>query len=153
LADPVLSGHRLDAPRGDAKLAQRLAGLAGGKDPGVLVGGVVALGRLRRAGAPGWLEKWPKKPDDAPAHGGMQALRRADNWPAVLKLADRPDAEPLRLIALRALADQLVPEVVDGLIERLRGERDPGRRRQYADHLTRVCKRSGEWVYWGYRPP
>src|SRR5262249_5080441 len=27
------------------------------------------------------------------------------------------------------------------------------RRRQYADALTRVCKRPGEWAYWGYRPP
>src|SRR5262249_33203120 len=60
---------------------------------------------------------------------------------------------PLRATALRALAEQYVPEVVDGLIDRLHGEPDSGRRRPYADLLGRVCKRPGPWTYWGYRPP
>ncbi|MBI1914303.1 MAG: HEAT repeat domain-containing protein [Planctomycetes bacterium] len=153
LVDPVLSRHRLDAPRGDAKLAEQLAASANGKDPRVLLEVVVAIGRLRWGGAPAWLHEVLKKPDATLAHAAMQTLRRSDNWPAVLKLADQPDADPLRALAVRALADQFVAEVVDGLIERLRTERDPGRRRQYADALTRVCKRSSEWVYWGYRPP
>src|SRR5262249_43549984 len=29
---------------------------------------------------------------------------------------------------------------------------DPGRRRAYADALTRVHRKPGPWVYWGYRP-
>src|SRR5262249_43357452 len=119
LADPVLVRHRLDAPRGDARLAERLAACAEGMGLRVLREVIVAVGRLRWAGAPTWLQKTLKKPDDALAHAAMQTLRRADNWPAVLKLTDLPDAQPLRAIAVRALAEQFVPEVVDGLIERL----------------------------------
>ncbi|HKI37294.1 MAG TPA: PVC-type heme-binding CxxCH protein [Gemmataceae bacterium] len=152
LADPVLTRHRLDAGPGDAKLAASLASWAEGKDPRVLLEAVIALGRLRWGGVPDWLAKVLTKPDPPLAHAAMQALRRSGNWPAVLKLADRPDADPLRAVALRALADRYVPEVVDGLIDRLGGERDPVRRRQYADFLTRVYKRPGPWVYWGYRP-
>jgi putative heme-binding domain-containing protein len=152
LTDPVLMRHRLDAGRGDAKRAGRLAAWAAGKDERVLLEVVVALGRLRWHDAPAWLHKTLTHLDPALAHAAMQTLRRADNWPAVLKLADRPDSDPLRAVALRALADQFVPEVVDGLIARLRSERDPARRRQLADLLTRVYRRPGPWVYWGYRP-
>src|SRR5262249_20595169 len=35
-----------------------------------------------------------------------------------------------------------------------RRETDPGRRREYADALTRVYRKpSRPWVYWGFRPP
>src|SRR5262245_5349407 len=68
-----------------------------------------------------------------------------------------PDTEPLRRIAMRALADQAEPEVVDAMIERLGPEAPAAtgasRRRQYADLLTRVHRKPGPWVYWGYRPP
>jgi putative membrane-bound dehydrogenase-like protein len=153
LTDPVMVRHRLDGGPGDAKLAERLAAWALGKDPRVLLEVVIALGRLRWSGVSEWLPKALTKPDTALTHAAMQALRRSGNWPAVLKLVDLPDANPLRGIALRALADQYVSEVVDGLIDRLGGERDPTRRCQYADTLTRVYKRPGAWVYWGYRPP
>jgi putative heme-binding domain-containing protein len=153
LIDPVLVRHRLDAGPGDAKWAERLAAWAEGKEPRVLLEVVVALGRLRWPGAPEWLPRVLAKPDPTLAHAAMQTLRRSGNWPALLKLADRPDADPLRVIALRALSDQYVPAVADGLIERLRVERDPARRRQYADALARVYKRPGPWGYWGYRPP
>jgi putative heme-binding domain-containing protein len=83
----------------------------------------------------------------------MQTLRRAENWPAVLKLLDQPESEPVRTIALRAVAERADTAVVDGLIDRLRVEADPGRRREYADLLTRVYKKPGPWVYWSYRPP
>jgi putative membrane-bound dehydrogenase-like protein len=153
LIDPVLVWHRLDARTGDAKLAQRLAAWALGKDPRVLLEAVIALGRLRWSGLAGWLPKALTKPDAALAHAAMQALRRTGNWLAVLKLLDLPDSNPHRVIALRALADQYVAEAVDGLIDRLGSERDTTRRRQYADALTRVYKRPGKWAYWGYRPP
>jgi putative membrane-bound dehydrogenase-like protein len=152
LADPVLTNHRLDAGPGDAALAERLARWAEGKDGRVLLEVVVVVGRLRWPGAPSWLGKALTKPDAALAYVAMQALRRSGNWPAVLRLTERPDADPLRAVALRALAGQYVPEVVDGLIERLGAERDAARRRQYADALSRVYKRPGPWVYWGYRP-
>jgi putative membrane-bound dehydrogenase-like protein len=153
LADPVLARHRLDAGPGDAKLAARLAEWAEGKDPLVLREVVVALGRLRWREAPAWVAKAVTKPDAPLAHAAMQTLRRSGNWPAVLKLVDRPSADPLRPVALRALSGEYVPEVADGLIERLRSEPDAARRGQYADALTRVHKRPGPWVYWGYRPP
>jgi putative heme-binding domain-containing protein len=82
----------------------------------------------------------------------MQALRQSENWPAVLALLDGPDSAPTRALALRALADRAESEVVDGLIARRGAETRPDRRRQYADLLARVFKKSGPWVYWGYRP-
>ncbi|HYT91381.1 MAG TPA: HEAT repeat domain-containing protein, partial [Gemmataceae bacterium] len=30
---------------------------------------------------------------------------------------------------------------------------DLGRRREYADLLTRICKKPPPWTYWGFRPP
>jgi putative membrane-bound dehydrogenase-like protein len=153
LADPVLTRHRLDAGRGDAKLAGRLAAWAAGKDERVLLEVVVALGRLRWRDAPTWLHDTFTRLDAPLAHAAMQTLRRSDNWTAVLKLLDRPNSNVMRAVALRAIAEQFVPEVVEGLIARLRVEPDPVRRRQYADALTRVYRRPGPWVYWGYRPP
>jgi HEAT repeat protein len=83
----------------------------------------------------------------------MQALRRCENWPATLKLLDEPSDQPLRAVALRAVAERYESTVVDGLIERLDREAVAERRREYADALTRVYKKPGPWVYWGYRPP
>ena len=153
LHDPILVRHRLDAGPGDAKVAQRLAVLAMGKDQRILREVVVALGRLRWRDSPDWLAKTLEKPDAALAHAAMMTLRKCDNWPAVLKLLDLPNTEPIRTIAVRAIVEQYVPEVVDGLIERLRSEKDPIRRREYADAITRVYKKPPPWVYWGYRPP
>src|SRR5262249_18975172 len=74
------------------------------------------------------------------------------NWPAVLKLLDEPSAEPFRAVARRAVADQYIPAVVDGLIERLHREADAGRRRGYADLLTRVYKKPDPAApSWGFR--
>src|SRR5262249_20760292 len=83
----------------------------------------------------------------------MQTLRRSENWPAVLQLLDLRSTAPFRALALRALADRYEPIVVDGLIYRLGNDPDPVRRRELADALTRVYKKPGPWVYWGYRPP
>jgi putative membrane-bound dehydrogenase-like protein len=152
LADPVLVRHRLDAGRGDVRLAERLAALAVGRSPGVLLEVVIALGRLRWAEAPAWLRRHLKEPDAALAHAAQQTLRRVDNWPAVLKLLDEPNSEPLRAIARRALAERYDPVVVDGLVERLRREPDPARQRDYADVLTRVYMKPAPWTYWGFRP-
>jgi putative membrane-bound dehydrogenase-like protein len=153
LADPVLTRHRLKAGPGDAALAARLAALGKGQDSRVLLEVIVALGRLRWAGVPDWLGRNLTKPDDTLAHAALQALRRSENWSAILQLLDEPDDAPMRTIARRAVAERFEPKVVDGLIERLRTEPAATRRREYADALTRVCKKPGPWVYWGYRPP
>jgi putative membrane-bound dehydrogenase-like protein len=148
LADPVLVRHRLDAGPGDAELARRLAALARGQDPRVRLQVVVALGRLRWDGAPEWLRENLAPLDPALAHAAQQTLRRSRNWPAVLKLLDAPDDAPIRSIALRAAAEQFDPVLVDGLIGRLR----EARRFEIADLLTRVHRKPGPWVYWGFRP-
>lgn len=154
LTDPVLVRHRLAAGPGDKKLAARFAALAVGKDPRVQLEVILALGRLRWADAPGWLRENLKKPDVALGHAAQWALRRAGNWPAVLTLLDEPSTEPIRAIARRAVAEQLAPVVVDGLLERLRKEPDARRRQEYADALTRVHRKPAEpWTYWGFRPP
>ncbi|MCE9531888.1 MAG: HEAT repeat domain-containing protein [Planctomycetes bacterium] len=153
LTDPVLVTHRLDAAPGDAKFAARLAESAKGRDTPVLLEIIIALGRLRWADSPEWLQKNIAKPDATLAHAAMMTLRKSNNWPAVLKLLDLPETEPIRVIALRAIAEQYIPEIADGLIERLKTEKDANRRREYADALTRIYQKPAERVYWGYRPP
>src|SRR5262249_49310263 len=154
LMDPVLVRHRLDAGPGDPAFAARLAAVAGGRDPRVQLEVILALGRLRWSDAPAWLRRNLKQPDAALAHAAQWTLRRAGNWPAVLQLLDEPNTEPFRTIARRAVADQYNPQVVEGLLERLRRETDSSRRREYADALTRVYKKPATpWTYWGFRPP
>lgn len=160
LVDPILVQRRLDAEPGDHEIAARLSRLATGGNPLVLREVIVALSRMRWSNAPGWLmqitdtsaKRAQLSSDPALAHAAMQTVRRSGNWPAVIQLLDFPRENKFRMIALRAIANQAVPEVVDGLIERLE-DRDPARRFEYADALTRVYKKPGTWVYWGYRPP
>jgi putative membrane-bound dehydrogenase-like protein len=152
LADPVLVQHRLDAGPGEAALAERLAQLAEGRDPRVVREVVVAVGRLAWPAAPSWLRSIVQNPDAPLAHAAMRTMRRSANWPAILALLDQPDSAPLRPVALRAIADRAVPALVDGVIERLRVEPDPARRRAYAEILARVYKKPGPAPYWGYRP-
>lgn len=166
LYDPVLTKHRLDAGPGDVEIAARLAALADGKGRRVLLETFIAVGRLRWPAAPDWLReklttlnrnelqirgaelRW----DPALVHAAIQSLRRLGNWPAVLKWLDDKTSDQLQSVGLRAIADQAVPELVDGLIERL-NDPDPDLRFKYADALTRVYKKPAAWTYWGYRPP
>lgn len=148
LADPSLGGPRSDAQA----LAALLADFAKGKDPRAVREVVVALGRLEWAEAPARLGALLNGTDPALEHAVQQTLRRSGNWPAVLKLLDLPDEDRMRSVALRAIADRAEPVIVDGLIERLSKEKEPSRRLAYADALTRIYKKPGPWVYWGYRP-
>jgi putative heme-binding domain-containing protein len=161
LADPILVTHKLDGRRGDLNdlqevtainATQSLAALPDRADPRVLREIIIALGRLRWDGAPGWLELYLGKPDQALVHAAMQTMRRADNWPAVLRRLDKSDRSPIRAVALHAVADQYDKKIVDGLIERLGRDDHAGRRSEYATLLTRVYKKPGPWKYWGYRP-
>jgi putative membrane-bound dehydrogenase-like protein len=152
LIEFVLPKHRIDLGPAKAEWAEKLAELAKDQDPRVLLEITIALGRLRWERSPDWLKKTITKPDAALAHAAMQTMRRSGNWPAILRLLDEPDSQPMRPVALRALAEQYETAVVDDLIARLRSEKDAGRRRAYADALTRVYKKPGPWVYWGYSP-
>ena len=152
LSDPIIVKHQLAAGRGDEALANKLAILAEGQDPRVVLEIVIALGRLRWTNAPDWLGQNLRQPDASLAHAAMQTMRRSENWSAILKLLDTANNEPIRTIALRAIADRHEPQVADGLIARLEIAKDAERRREYADVLTRVYKKPAPWKYWGYRP-
>ena len=128
-----------------------------GAKPRVLLEVLIALGRLRWSGAPRWLAQTWKGGDPAQAHAALRLLRDSENWPDVLTLLDRPGrprpASPdLRTVALRALGDRANPTIVAGIDDRLKGDSDPRRRRQYVNLLARVYKRPEPWVYWGFRP-
>lgn len=157
LTDPILKTHRLAAGRGDEGVCRRLAELGENADPRVRLEVLIALGRLHWRGAPQWLRRNWRHPDPALTHAAMMLLRRADNWPDVLKLLD-VDAEttgvapPLRTLALLALANRANETIVDGLLARLQNEADPQRRREYLGLLARVYKKPAEWTYWGFRP-
>jgi putative membrane-bound dehydrogenase-like protein len=153
LTDPVLVNHRLTTEPCVPAYAVALGGLASGADPRVVREVVIALGRMRWV-LPEWLRKKLVKPDEELLHAAVQYLRRAegDAWPEVLALLDAPNSEPVRPLALQAIGDRYEPAVVNGLIARLESDRDPAHRRQYADALTRLYKKPGPWVYWGYRP-
>ncbi|HMF19846.1 MAG TPA: PVC-type heme-binding CxxCH protein, partial [Gemmataceae bacterium] len=150
LTDPVLVKHRLDAGPGNAPFAKELAGLATGRDLRVVREIVIALGRLRWKGSPEWLSRTLGKMDAALEHAAMQTMRRSQNWPAILNLLDGNG--PIRDVALRSLSGIYNVEIVDGLLERLKKEPAAEKRRAYADALSRVYKKPGPWVYWGYRP-
>jgi putative heme-binding domain-containing protein len=152
LTDPVLVEHRLDARRGDERVAARLAALASGQDPRVVLEILVSLGRLRWHGVPDWLCGHLTEPDAPLSHAAMQALRRSGNWPGVLKLLDLSGQPAIRSAALRAIAGRAEAEIVNGLVERLQRDPSAARRGQYAELLARVHRKSGPWVYWGYRP-
>src|SRR5262249_37906916 len=90
LADPVLVRHRLDAGRGDAAIARRLASLAEGRDPRVLLEVVIALGRLRWAGAPARVRRAGKGPPPAPAHPAQGAPPPRGDFARRPKTSRRP---------------------------------------------------------------
>lgn len=150
LSDPVLLQHRLSAGRGSPNVAECFAKLAVESEPRIVLEVLIALGRLRWHAAPKWLEENLKRSDDqAIAHAAMQTLRRADNWDGVLAIADGTNTF-LSDVSIRAMAEQAIPELIDGLIARVDGLSD--RKQDYADLLTRVHRRPGPWTYWGFRP-
>ncbi len=161
LHDPVLAEHRLNAGPGSVDVAKRFAALARSEQDGVMLDVVVALGRLKWAGAPLWMSEKMRAMDPVVGHAAQQTLRRCGDWLAVLRLLDGPfetfsESPPrlvaLRDVALRALADQADKRIVDWLEVRLQLATDPTQRREYAQLLSRVHRKPGPWVYWGFRP-
>ena len=168
LADPVLEKHRLNARMDDRRgvrerdLGRSFASLIPNQIGGVQLEIIVALGRLRWPGVPDLVREARGEPTPPLAHAATWAIQRSANWPAVFKLVDLPAAGlpsanrqreiALRQIGLHALAVQYEPQVADGLIERLKVEKDAGRRREYADLLSRIHNQPAPWVYWNYRP-
>src|SRR5262249_3290824 len=132
LADPALVHHRLDAPSGDAALAARLTAIGKRQEPKITLEVCIAMGRLRWPAIADWLKDNLNDPDPPLVHAAIQALRRCGNWPDALKFLDLPESDPLRAIALAALAEQYEAAVVDGLIERLQATTNASRRQEYA---------------------
>lgn len=155
LVDPVLAQHRLAPAPSDPQWGERLAALANDRDPRVVREIIIAIGRVGWPGAPQWLGTILRNPDTAMAHAAMWAMRRAANWPSVIPLLDRPNADAARVVALRAIAGQYHVTLVDALLNRLQpaAEADAARRREYADASTRLHQKPATWAYWGYRPP
>ena len=152
LADPVLTGDRLDAGPGGTVTGHQLGELGRKADPRIQREVIIAMGRLRWQELPRWLADFVGEVDPVLLHAGQQALRRSANWPKTLKLLDLPDSHPARTMGLRAIADRYEPTVIDGLISRLESGANPARRGEYAEWLTRVWRQPAAWKYWGYRP-
>ncbi len=141
LTDPVLAQGKLDAGRGDARIAQRLAALRVERDPRLLREVIIALGRLKWTDAPRWIfYHLNTKPDVAVQHAAAYTLRAADNWASVFTILEN-GFSPARPAALVAAAEQYNIELVDGLLAR-----------GYAGLLCRVYKKPGPYEYWGFRP-
>src|SRR5262245_57644804 len=83
LFDPILVEHRIEAGRGDPKIARRLSARAHGQNPRMIFEVTIALGRLRWNESPAWLKANLGIPDPTLAHAALQTLRRSRNWPAV----------------------------------------------------------------------
>ncbi|MEO2046920.1 MAG: PVC-type heme-binding CxxCH protein [Pirellulales bacterium] len=157
LSDPVLTEHQLVADRGDEQLCLRLANLAKQADPRVRLEVLIALRRLHWSQAPRWLSGNWTPADPALSHAAILLLRGSENWPAVLRLLDTPNQQEsslpsLRVLALRALANQANQTVAAGLLKRLENEPTTKRRQEYLDLLARIYKKPAEWTYWGFRP-
>lgn len=152
LTDPVFERKSLAAGRGDSAIAERLTRLPETDDALIRREISIVLGRLRWSGSVNWLSASRTVLDQTLAHVIQQTFRSSDNWPEVLKLLDGPDDLPVRSSALGALAERADAIIVDGLIERLQRSTSSTSRLQYAMLLSRVFKKPGPWVYWGYRP-
>ena len=163
LHDPILSEHRLNAGAGDVSIAERLAELADWGDVDATREIIVALGRLRWESTADWLARSWNVSDAALAHAVQQAFRKSGQWLHLLGLAggafdftpEKGVPKPIDFgeVAIRALADQPVNDVVDELRDRLQFEPNVKRRLAFADLLSRVHRKPpAQWTYWGFRP-
>ncbi len=150
LTDPILLHNRIRSGRGEADIAERIAGIAERADPRVALEALIVMRRLRWLNTPQWIANHLTADDPALNHAAQQALGKAANWPAVVRLLD---ASPrLRKLALQAIAEERVPYLAEQLIQRLKQEQNPARRREYVDALSRIVRRTEPWTYWGFRP-
>ena len=149
LTDPVLVKHRLDAGRGDEKIAERIASLARMRF-GLDFDAFILLRRLRWQSSPKFVDERLRSDNSFRVHAAQQALRHAGNWPGVVELLS--GSERGRGVALHAMAEQRVPFIADQLIKRLEQSDNPRHRMEYASALSRIVRKEPPWTYWGYRP-
>lgn len=150
LTDPILQNDRISSRPGDHRIAERIAEIVGRADPGVLLEAMIVMRRLQWSEAPGWIARHLSVQDPALDHAAQQLLRNAANWPAVDRLLD--DSPRLRRIALQTILEQRDCVVADQLINRLRNDGNAENRREYADVLAGMARKTEPWTYWGFRP-
>lgn len=150
LQDPILVQNKIKAGPGDPTIAERVARLAAGNEPRVVLEVLIVLGRLSWQAAPDWIGKTELPSDPAIDHAIAHVLRQSQNWEAVLKLLD---ASPrLRTAALHAIAEQRDSYLAAELIDRLKNDPNPKHRADYAEWLARIVRKLEPWTYWGFRP-
>jgi putative heme-binding domain-containing protein len=150
LTDPVLVRAKIEAGRGDAKVAEQLAQETKNADPRVTLEVLTVFRRLHWSQTPSWIAEHLAAEDPALDHAAQQALRHAQNWPGVIGLLD---ASPrLRNLALHATAEQHVACLATQFVKRLVTSDDAVQRREYADALSRIARKQPPWTYWGFRP-
>lgn len=115
----------------------------------------VALARIGRADVAGSVAQLVADIDPVVAHAAVQSLIRLKASDACFGILDRTNTDgPRRIALLRVLQSIHEPEVVDGLIARVRKEAVSTRRR---DLLVALCRQhfiEGVWKgnSWGTRP-
>ena len=151
LTDPVLVKHRLNAGRGDQKMAERIA-LVARKNTrwGLDFDAVILFRRMHWQGTAKWVAERLHSDNGHRLHAAQQALRYSDDWPAVVELLSGSDRS--HRVALRAVAEQRVPFIADQLIKHLERSDNPRHRMHYAEALARIVRKEPPWTYWGYRP-
>ncbi|MDA1055610.1 MAG: HEAT repeat domain-containing protein [Planctomycetota bacterium] len=150
LTDPVLVHHRIDAGRGNNRIAIRLAQTSQKADPRVALEALIVFRRLHWCQTPAWISEHLTVEDPALNHAAQQSLRESRYWPAVMPLLDH--SPRLRKLALHATAEQRVSYLATQFIERLANSDNPEHRREYADALSRIVRKEPPWTYWGFRP-
>ncbi|MEO2017535.1 MAG: PVC-type heme-binding CxxCH protein [Fuerstiella sp.] len=150
LTDPILVSGRIHSGRGDDGTAERIASIAERADPRVVLESLIVMRRLRWLKTPRWIANHLVAEDPALNHAAQQALCSAANWPEVVRFLD--DSPRLRKLALQAIAEERIPDLAVQLIQRLQHDQNAERRREYADTLSRIVRKTEPWTYWGFRP-
>lgn len=125
------------------------------ENPRARLESVVAIARLQLIDLGGEVAKLLADPDPVVAHTVVQALIALRASEPCLAIVDEAGpVGPKRDAALRVLQSLHTPDVVEGLILRLRHETDPPRRRGLLTALCRLYHTDGDWSgnSWGTRP-
>ncbi|MCH2203256.1 MAG: HEAT repeat domain-containing protein [Fuerstiella sp.] len=150
LTDPVLVNNRINSAHGDPDISRRVAEIANDADPRIILEALLVMRRLTWAAAPEWMADHLSIDDPAVAHASQQTLRNCSNWSAVVRLLD--DVPRFRKVVLHAIAELRIGFLAEQLIQRVEQAENPEHRREYADALTRIVRKTAPWTYWGFRP-
>ncbi len=137
-----------------APLAPYAEGLKSG-DPRTRLEAIIGTARQNMIGAAPFIAKSLGDTDPVVAHTAFQALAKLRAVDAGFAIFDNPASTLAeRTGASRALMRMHLPEVVQGLIDRLTTSRDAVRRLEISATLCRLYFQEGKWngESWGTRP-